>query len=496
MTDDGIDPEVKERLRIIGSPVTFAEHASRGDWTRSPHLTYCADRFMAKLIEGRREKRWEFLDVEVAVRSGKTFLFGKWAPAWAMMTFPGLRAVLCMYSDDRAEQWSADVRDICAEWGPTLFGVSVRRDRTAAKGWQLSNGSTMRAVGINGAITGEGFDLFIIDDPIKNIEEADSPTTKRKMVDWYYGVPRTRLEPGGLMVLTMARWREDDLAGMVCKPSTNGRGDAWETVRLPAIAEAPLGEEAAWTDIIGRRHGEALWPERWPVEALEQIRDTVDPQTWESLYQQNPTAREGGTFKIGNWREIGMAPKNMRAVVRAWDLSASLRKGDWTAGVKMGLGDNNEIYVLDVQRVRLDPAGVQNLVVITATQDGTEVVIGMEEEKGASGKANSATFAQQLLGYQFRPEPVSGSKEVRAAGYAAHQGNGLIYLVCDGSWDVEAFKEEHRTFPAGRHDDQVDAAALGFRMLALGGFGPVEVEMVWNQEDVSPLVARALARSR
>jgi phage terminase large subunit-like protein len=87
------------------------------------------------------------------------------------------------------------------------------------------------------------------------------------------------------------------------------------------------------------------------------------------------------------------------------------------------------VYVLNVVRDRLDPAGVQNLVMLTADQDGFDTIIAMEEEKGASGKSNSTIFAKKLMGYRFTPEPVSGKKDVRAAGYAAHQGNGLVYLV-------------------------------------------------------------------
>lgn len=504
-------------------------------------MVYCADRVLAKLRAGNpmaplvERGDDQFLAAFLPVRHGKTTFFALYLTTWLMGVFPGIRILFVTYSDDRAMKWGGDARDLMREWGPTLFGASVRGDRESGKFWALSNGSEMRCVGMGGQIVGEGFHVIVVDDTIKDPKEADSPTIKRDQVEWYYETLHNRLEPGGLMLFTVARWREDDMPGQVCQAASEDEEvDDWEIIRFPALAEAPEppieepnpwaipvadaedveayvaqwrqemideaieGFKRDWRDEIGRKDGEALWPEFWSEKRLKRKRSNLmargQQSTWEALYQQNPTPKEGGSFKVDRWKYVGRVPE-LKVQVRAWDLSASLRKGDYTVGVKMGLGFNNEIYVLNVVRDRLDPAGVQNLVVLTAEQDGYEVVIGMEEEKGASGKSNTAVYAQKLLGFQFHAEPVSGSKEVRAAGYAAHQGNGLVYLVADGTWDVDAFVEEHRTFPAGRHDDQVDAAALGFRMLALGGFGPVSVEVLMAEEEISPVARRAMARA-
>lgn len=520
----GLDPEVVEHLQKIGTPIKMMETVTHGMHRSAPHLEYLQARTLAKLRAGSPmkpgagERDQQFLACFIPVRHGKSYFTGRYLLCWLMGMYPGIQILFVTYSDDRARRWGVAARDLMAEWAPTLFGCGISKSNQSAEDWSLTNGSRARFLGMHGAITGEGAHIIIIDDTLKDPEQADSPTEKRKQVDWYFETCRNRLEPGGLMLCCVARWREDDLPGTICKPGITddtGRVDDWEVIALPAIAEAPKPEpppppeeempeppegwaegveawvekwkgdwidgwcdqfRADWRDVLGRREGEALWPERWPLKALEQQRDTLfsmgKQTTWDALHQQNPTPKEGGTFKVENWRKIGRLPESVVLGVRAWDLSASRRKGDFTVGVQMYLGPNNEVYVAHVVRDRLDPAGVQNLVIATADQDGDEVIIGMEEEKGASGKANSATYAAALIGYVFHAEPVSGDKELRASGYAAHQGNGLVYLVVDGTWDADEFIEEHRKFPNGRHDDQVDAASLAFRLLTIRGLGP------------------------
>lgn len=512
-TNSGLDPEVRDHLAKIATPITWMEHVSRGRHLRGRHTVYCADRVLTKLREGNpmgppgTHGDDQFLAAFLPVRHGKTTFFGMYLVTWLMGVFPGIKILFVTYSDDRARKWGSDARDLMKEWGPSMFGVTVRSDRESGQFWATSSGSEMRSVGMGGQITGEGFHVVVVDDTIKDPIEADSPTTKRQQVEWYYETLLNRMEPGGLMLFTVARWREDDLPGQVCWAASEDDDDVddWEIIRFPALAEAPEPDDDSpedwpeqWRDEIGRKDGEALWPEYWSAKRLRRKKANLltrgQQSTWDALYQQNPTPKEGGSFKVDKWRYAGILP-DLRVTCRAWDLSASLRKGDWTVGVKMGLGPDNEVYILNVVRDRLDPAGVQNLVVLTAHQDGYECLIAMEEEKGASGKSNSATFQQKLLGYQFHPEPVVGKKEARANSYAAHQGNGYVYIVKDGMWDTDAFVEEHRTFPNGRHDDQVDAASLAFRTLALGGFGPVVVEMVFPDDDMTPLMRRAMERA-
>ncbi|NBW17550.1 MAG: terminase, partial [Caulobacteraceae bacterium] len=165
-------------------------------------------------------------------------------------------------------------------------------DKTGADEWETTAGGGLVARGVGTPPTGFGFDLILIDDPIKKREEAESEVYREKLWDWYTDDLYTRLEPGGAIILTLTRWHYDDLAAraIASEPSR------WTILRLPAIAEDD--------DPIGRLPGQALWPARFNESDLQRIRDvqaaTGGAYSFESLYQQNPTPREGAFFKVGH----------------------------------------------------------------------------------------------------------------------------------------------------------------------------------------------------
>jgi len=138
----------------------------------------------------------------------------------------------------------------------------------------------MLTAGIGGPLTGKGLDLLIVDDSLKNAEEALSPTIRDSHWDWYQSTASTRIEPGGLTIFIQTRWHEDDLPGRVWRASQSGDGEPVLRLRMPAIAE-----EDDW---LGRKKGEALWPERWPIEELRKREMSLDRYWWEALYQQAP----------------------------------------------------------------------------------------------------------------------------------------------------------------------------------------------------------------
>jgi hypothetical protein len=133
-----------------------------------------------------------------------------------------------------------------------------------------------------------GGDYIIIDDPIKNREEANSPVYRQKIWDWYTSTLYTRLQKDGCILLIVTRWHEDDLAGRLLEQE----GDAWRVIELPAICEEP-----GLRDYDHRAEGEALWPEEYSVEALADTKRTIGSYDWASLYQQHPSPGEGGLFK-------------------------------------------------------------------------------------------------------------------------------------------------------------------------------------------------------
>ena len=215
-------------------------------------------------------------------RHGKSELASKWTPIWFLANWPNKRVILSSYEATFAASWGRKVRNTMQE-NPGI-GVQLSEDSKAVGVWETTQGGGMLAVGAGGAITGHGADLLVIDDPVKNAEEAASPVIRQKIWEWWQTTPRTRMEPGGSIIVDMARWDVDDLVGHLKAQ----RDEPWVIVELPAVAEA--------NDAIGRSPGEALWPERYDLSALAAIRRDVGEDAWASLYQQRPNPQGRGYY--------------------------------------------------------------------------------------------------------------------------------------------------------------------------------------------------------
>ena len=231
---------------------------------------------------------------------------------------------------------------------------------------------------------------------------------------------------------------------------------------------AKAGEGNTVGDPLGRKPGEALWPERFDREALLRIREVLmrehGERSWLALYQQRPTSREGAFFKVSQIQIEPCAPANMRSVVRAWDMAATAGGGAYTAGVKMGVDKDGVYWVLDVVRGQWSTDERDRVIVQTAALDGKAVKIRGPQDPGAAGKGAAEAFVRMLAGFTVVVKPVSGSKELRADPYSSQLNAGNVKLVA-GDWN-RAFIEEHRLFPRGAAMDQVDAASDAFAELS------------------------------
>lgn len=359
-----------------------------------------------------------------------------------------------------AESFSADVQACLRAFAPTLgFGLATR----SVARWRTARGGQYLAAGVGGTITGFRADLAIIDDPVRSREEADSATVREKIWAWWLADLRTRLRPGGRVALVMTRWHEDDLAGRLLDHNR----DSWRVVRLPAMA----GED----DPLGRPPGAKLWGDDGYgyADELERVRAEYeasgDLRAWWSLYQQEPRSPEGLLFQTARMPILGAAPAGGR-VVRAWDLAATAATGgrdpDWTAGVKLARDAEGRLAVLDVVRLRGGPEVVEAAIRNTAAQDGSAVAIGLAQDPGQAGRAQATYLARQLAGYNLKISPESGEKATRAAPLAAQVNVGNVSLL-RAAWN-RPLLEEMRDFPAGRHDDQIDALSRAFAMLTTG----------------------------
>lgn len=345
-------------------------------------------------------------------------------------------------------------------------GGTVKDDAAAVKHWETGEGGGLWAAGVGGPITGKGFHLGIIDDPIKNAEEAASETIRAKHKEWYASTFYTREEPEGAIVIIQTRWHEDDLSGWLLSEETQGEEpEGWHVVNFPALKEEgePDLPPTCTLEPDERETGEPLCPERYGLDRLRKIAARIGGYFWGALFQQRPTAREGSFFKVSQLEIEDAAPASVRWC-RGWDLAATEGGGDYTAAPKIGQDSSGLWWVGDVVRGQWGPDKVEAQIRLTAQLDGQACKIFIPQDPGQAGKRQAQSLTRMLSGYGVRTEPVSGSKEVRAFNFAAQVNAGNVRLV-KGAWN-KAFVEELRTFPLGKTDDQVDGAAAAFNMLA------------------------------
>jgi predicted phage terminase large subunit-like protein len=392
--------------------------------------------------------------IHMPPRHGKTATVTVMYPVYLLLRDPTLRILVTCHTAKFARRLGRRIRNLAAR-----LGVNIAADKKAADEFATDEGGLVLCCGVGSPPTGEGFQYIIIDDPIKSRKEADSIAFRDTLDDWYTDEIYTRLEPGGRIVGIWTLWHEDDLAGRLDAREKSGDADAdkWHVLKLAAIAGP--------NDPLGRDEGAALWTLRYPIEALRRIRSNMARRDglrgWEALYQQNPTPLSGDMFNVGEFRIVDRAPVGL-AWVRAWDVAATRGGGDATASVLMGEDKSTAIfYIRDVTRSKVDTGERDTLIVETANDDGIEVVQVLPADPGAAGKAQVKYWGRMLAGFVVRFARPVGSKTARAESYSAQVNLGNFALV-RGPWNAE-FIEEHRQFPNGGHDDQVDAASDAFR---------------------------------
>ena len=432
------------------TPALFAWTVSDGRWVPYEHLLLL-DRKLVDVATGRIKR----LMVSMPPRHGKSELVSRYFPAWYLGTHPDKRIILASYEADFAATWGRKARDLLEEHGQALWGVTVSKASSAASRWDIEGrDGGMATAGVRGPITGKGANVALIDDPVKNDQEAMSQTYRDAAWDWYRATFSTRLQDDGAIILVMTRWDEDDLAGRLRKAASEG-GDQWEILNLPALAEEG--------DVLGRAIGEPLCPELFGKAMLEATQIRIGPYWWNALYQQRPAPIEGGMLKRGWWKFYRERPWQFDEILQSWDMTFKDSAGtDYVVGQVWGrrLADR---YLLDQVRARMDfPATVT--AVKTLTAKWPEAATILIEDK-ANGPAVISTLKHQIAGI-IAVEP-QGSKVARVSAVSPQIEAGNVYLP-DPSlapW-IHDFIEECAAFPSGAYDDQVDAMSQALLRMA------------------------------
>lgn len=382
---------------------------------------------------------------------------------WGPCGRPSSRFLTTSFELENVKRDTRKTRDLVrSDWFQALW-PSVELVRAGETSFANSATGTREGVPF-ASITGKRGDRVVIDDPhsLDGAEsEADRTRATRRFLEG--GLNRVNDQSTSAIVVVMQRLHESDLSGVLL-----ARKLGFVHLMIPMEFEP----ERRCETVIGWRDpreydGELMDPLRMPPEAVARLK-AASGHSWAGQYQQRPVPREGAMFKrawFGN--TIGVAPINVSARVRAWDLAASKgNRADWTVGVRMSRTPDGIFYVEHVERLRGSPAEVEATILAIARNDGHECAVRLPQDPGQAGKAQAQTLTRMLAGFDVRATPVTGSKETRATPAAAQCEAGNVRLV-EGPW-LESLVTELCAFPAGNHDDQVDAFADALNELALG----------------------------
>lgn len=416
------------------------------------HIIALAGRLEA--IERGELKR---LVVTMPPRHGKSELVSLRFPCWCLGRHPEMSIVQAGYAESIALTHSRRARDIFvspetrklfpdALYRPERAGQeTVIPQRQAAHEWGTVQGGSYYAVGIGGGLTGRGYDVAIVDDPVKDAVEASSALIREKIWEWYRTVFRTRAAPGAAIVVVMTRWHCDDLVGRLLRlAESDPQADQWEVLHLPAISD-----------------GQALWPERYPIDVLEGIRTTIGSQAFAALYQGLPEIEGGNIVRREWWKYYRELPKHSR-IIHSWDTAfKGGQADDWSVCTVWAEAEAG-YYLVDLWRGRVEfPELKRQAVALNDRDHPTAILV----EDAASGQS----LIQELRrGTRLPVLPVRPDRDKisRMTAVTPLIEAGRVLLPERAPWLAD-YLGELSAFPNGEHDDQADSTSQALGWLAL-----------------------------
>ena len=429
--------------------IHYLTYTHRGKYKRAPHNEYISEK-LDQIEKGEIDR----LIIFMPPRHGKSMTVSESFPSYFIGKNPERRAIEASYGDSLAMKFGRLNRNKIDEFGKELFGIKTNKANSAVSNWSIEgHRGGMISAGIMGTITGEGADLIIIDDVIKNRQEANSQRYRERIWDEWQNTILTRLHPNGKIIIIMTRWHEMDLAGMILDKEP----DKWTVVNLPAIAENE-------NDLLGRNIGDALWPEHgfdehWADEKKKEVGSMV----WASLYQQRPSPQDGTIFHRKWWKFYKNKPSIFDEIIQSWDATfKDADSSDYVVGQVWGR-IKQEYYLLDQVRDRMDIVATMNAI-RSLSNKWNKAKTKLIEDK-ANGPAIISMLKRELHG--IIPVNPEGGKVVRAQAVSPLMEAGNVYIP-DPSiapW-VHDYIEEFAVFPNGKNDDQVDSTSQALNRLS------------------------------
>lgn len=446
-------------------------------WTRTRFSEYIADE-VQRFIETDTGNAYDILILETPPQHGKSMTVTEALPSWVMGRHPDWRVILASYNDETAERFARRNKDKISSAGKVLFGVQIAGVNRAREFELMGPYGTVLGQlisrGLRAGITGNPANILIIDDPIKNRQDADSETYRSQIWGEWLNSCKSRLQAGAKVIVIMTPWHEDDMAARLLKQEENVR-----LIRLPVEAEKE--------DPLGRSPGDPLCPElgkdaKWLQQFKKSYLD--DPEggarAWSALYQCSPRA-EGGNLVLRDWwryyepREI---PAFGTSVVSVDASFKGNEDNDFVAIEVWGKRDNDYFLRYCLNRHMNFPETLQ--AIRTVRQLYPEALSVLIEDK-ANGSAIIQTLQKEMFCIPIEPK---GGKVARVNAVSPAIESGHVYLPKGEAW-VSDFVDQFTAFPASKNDDMVDSAsqALSYLLYASGEIPKAAKPSVYEQEE-------------
>lgn len=442
------------------------------EWQDASHLDLLCGK--AEDIAERRIRR---LLINIPPGYAKSWIFSRCFPSWYLMRYPSREFMLLSYGDDLATEHSSAARQMFGEYAPLIVGSGMAKDSKSVSRWMVETasgrGGGMMACGINSSVTGRRADVIVVDDPYKNWDDASSEAMRDRVDNAFKSVIRSRLRPGGCIILIHTRWHKDDQTGRFLSRMEHG-GMPWETCILPA--------RAVENDLLGRKPGEPLWPGMYDDQELKEVEGDIGSFFWACQFQQAPTDAVGKLFKRAWFRYFEETEtqfilksasgdkavyKSECVTVQTVDPAATEdEKNDYFCSAVWAICPGGELLLRHVYRDHIDT---------TEHVDEVASLFGAwnVDFLCVSKKSHGMNLFQELesLGYPLEEVIEDTSKVSRAITMLRKYRRGQVYHLQDAEWLVPVEKELC-DFPGGSNDDFVDnASAIGIQSLQFGCYG-------------------------
>jgi predicted phage terminase large subunit-like protein len=456
MTAESRQEVTQELRRRLAQRRSYLDFVTQGlNVTPAAHHRLIIDNLQA-LADGKITR----LIINAPPGSAKSSLASVWFVAWCLAHLKQVSIIGATHTTELAERWGRKIRDIVSEHGVTL-GTRLRPDMTAAGRFATLHGGEYLACGVGTAILGQRADIVVCDDVLRSLEDANSATVRRNLIDWFEASLRTRMKPGGRIAIIGTRLHEADLVGHLLEKMDKG-GEQWTILHLPAIAEE--------NDILGRKVGEYLWDDDPAWDYGNLLRAEFKAQTarvWASLYQQRPAPETGSFFEASYFRPIDkLPPLDTLRTYGASDFAVSAGRGDFTVHLVCGVDPDDRLYVLDVWRKQARPdEAIERMLDMAARYKPMQWGEESGQIRNALGPAIDRRAHERRVPIFRKSFPARHDKSTRCGSIRAKLAlDGLFVNMKAHFWP--AMNQELLGFPGAKHDDIADALGLIGQMVA------------------------------